>query len=332
MTRQTLGRAPRSVRQGPLDSADVDPATGALLSIAELQAALRRPGQVPGGPDDAQQHVPVGPPRARDQVVAGPVHEPQLRPVAEPSAGERGSTGAAGSVPAWLTGPGLVCVVGAHPGAGCSTVAVAVADACDRAEPAGIHLVECAPAATSGLAGVTDAELGTGPTGRWRHGRRGRVLVSRAAGDIVAEAPDHHGLGADPVTVRVVDLGVLQGPDVGAGLPPEAALVVVCRANLPGLRRLESLLAHLDRGRPDRPPAVAVVGPPRWPGVLQACIGPGLRGCTHRDQVVRVPLDRHLAVTGPTSAALPRRVLAAGDRLWDQIRSDRQIRSVGEQQ
>ena len=291
----------RPAPTGLLSGADVDPVTGGLLSIAQLQQLLRSrqtcraPGPLPGTPP---------PPRAGQLPTAG-TPAPLGQPVG------------------WLTPPaggGLVAVVGAHPGAGCSTVALAVADAAARAGD--VQLVEYAAAARSGLAGVTRAELGATPGG-WRRGRRGRVMLARPVDQIPQVAPD---FGPDAAGVVVADLGHLDlvGTAVaGLEVSAEARLVVVCRASVPGVRRAEQLLARLDR-----PVAVAVVGPARWPGVVLASGGPRLAAVRQSGLMVAVPLARRLQVDGPSSAGLPRGVMAAGRALWRLLEHEEAITGI----
>lgn len=289
-------------RVGVLFGPDIDPRTGALLSIAQLQAALRTgaTGRLrPGAPALA------GAPPARRQPPGRPV-----RIDAEPRTGGQGIVAAPArpGVPAWLSWltPEPVMVVAAQPAAGCSTVAMAIAGAAaDRAA----HLIEVADAAASGLAAATRAELGSDPAGLWRRGRRDQVLVSRACDLVPDQAPDLDVAAA----ATVVDLGhprLPLRPGALAGLPGPA-VVAVCRASIPGISRLEVLLAALDR-----PALVAVIGPSRWAGPVRAVVGPGLRQAADAGAVVRIPCDRDLAMTGLTAHDLPRKVAAAGARLW----------------
>lgn len=295
MTRVRATAAP-VVRAEMLTGADVDPQTGALLSVAQLQAALRA--------GDTGRRCPQSRPALSEPVRSDPagqtadrLAEPRL---VSPDPGPIGSP-----VPTWLAGlPGPVLVVGAHPSAGCSTVAVALAEA--AADGAGGHLIECADAAASGLAGVSRTELGVGPSGQWRHGRRGDLTVSRPVNVLPATPPDP---GPAPA-VTVVDLGHRPGlaEAVGGWAGP---VVVVCRASVPGIRRVETVLAALAGSA-----LVAVVGPPRWPGPVRASRGAHLRRQEQAGALVCVPQDKRLAVTGLTSGRLPRRVAAAGRRLW----------------
>jgi hypothetical protein len=179
-----------------------------------------------------------------------------------------------------------------------------------------VHLVDCSPAARSGLAGVTDAELGVGACGRWRHGRRGRLTVSRPVDELPATPPDTGALLSGVPTVTVIDLGCRMDEPAQA---PAGPVVVVFRPTLPSLQRLEATLTTLGLttlGPRSGGVVVAAVGPARWPRQVRACAGPLLRQAHRAGLVVAVPLDRRLAVTGLGSGPLPRKVTAAGTRLW----------------
>jgi hypothetical protein len=256
-----------------LAGADVHTQTGRLLSIAQLQAALRagvtgldRPEALPGGPTN----VPPGPNRPRPGV--GEVVGARAGAAEAGRDGETGRDGEAGGdgpfpdpgpgtdavVPGWLTAlTSPVLVIGAHPGVGCSTVAVAVAEV-RRGRGRRAHLVEWSDGVGSGLAGVAHAELGVGPSGLWRHGRRGDLTVSRPV-DVLPVSPPDAGAGAGVVVVDLGHLGPTAGVAATAGRWPGGPVVVVCRASAPGVRRAEVLLAALQL-----PVLVAVVRPSRW--------------------------------------------------------------------
>lgn len=192
-----------------------------------------------------------------------------------------------------------LAVVSAHPGAGCSTVALAVADAASATQPE--QLIEYCDAGRSGLAGAADRELGEVPGGLWRRGRRGPVIIDRLAGvERDSEPPE------DAARVRVVDIGTGMGL-----LPISSAVVLVCRASVPGLRAAEGQLDALN----ERHVALAALGSARWPGVVRASAGPRISALRGAGRVITVPLDRRLAATGLTRDRLPRGVLAAAHRL-----------------
>lgn len=203
-----------------------------------------------------------------------------------------------------------VVVLAAHGGAGASTVALALAEAV-RAGGRLAHLIECARPPRSGLLTAATAELGLDGSGRWRRGTRGDVVIDRLTGDA---GPVELRWPEDPASDRegmtIVDAGT-DGPPDGWGDTP---LVVVCRATVPGLRRTEHLLHRLAR-----PVSVAVVGPRRWPGPVRASVGPRLAECRRAGQVVAVPLDRTLELTGVHAAPLSRPLAESGRALLDAL-------------
>jgi hypothetical protein len=84
--------------------------------------------------------------------------------------------------------------------------------------------------------------------------------------------------------------------------------VLVCRVAVPGVRATEAWLTSAHNA-----PwvVVAAVGRPRWPGSVLATVGPLLRELRAAGRVVTIPVDRHLETNGPSSAPLPKAVLAA---------------------
>ena len=94
-----------------------------------------------------------------------------------------------------------------------------------------------------------------------------------------------------------------------------AGLVVVSRASVPGLRRLEATLAEMDGA--GRRPVAAVVGGPvrRWPRILRHAIGPRTERLMACGRLVGVPVDSRLRLTGLTATALPPAVVKAGAAL-----------------
>jgi hypothetical protein len=262
----------------------------AALSVAELQDALRAARARAAGRTGSSASEVIGLPPAVD--------------VPLPSAAESGSA---------ASGRGRVVVLGAHPGAGASTVALALAEAV-AAGGRLAHLIECAPPARSGLLAAAGAELGADGVGRWRRGVRGQVVIDRLTG----EGDPAAGWPVDPAGdrpgVTIVDLGVHAGPfldGAAAGSPlHDGPLVVVARATVPGLRRAEHVLHRLGRAVP-----VAVVGPPRWPGPVRSSAGLRLAERRRAGQVVAVPLDRALEVTGVHSGPLSKRLAASGRAL-----------------
>lgn len=194
--------APVDVRFG----GDVDQATGRLLSVAELQLALRaaRSGQLTAAgrtpAPAAALHVPSGP---------GPS-------AARPAAGE------------------AVAVVSAHGGAGASTTALAIATAAATGGRT-VQVIEWCPPQRSGLVAAATSELGPVDGGYWRRGGRGAAVVIDRRGEL---EPVEWPTPPNPGCLRLADLGLT---DSAQDLP----VVLVCRATVPGIRLAEHALSRL---------------------------------------------------------------------------------------
>jgi hypothetical protein len=206
----------------------------------------------------------------------------------------------------------LAVVLPAHPGAGASTVALALGIAVAERNWSP-QLIECSTPEQSGLAAATDTELGTNEAG-WRFGTRGCLTVHRPATTYVAGAPTLPDRRATPVPTSVLILdpacwstALAMDTSWASGVPRTAQMVLVLRASVPGVQAAERILARLA----GRTPLVAVLGPARWPGVVTASRGPLLRGAAEEGRIVPLPVDDHLAVTGLTADPLPKAVLAA---------------------
>jgi len=224
----------------------------------------------------------------------------------------------------------VVMVVGCHGGAGASTVALAVAEAArESGRPA--RLLDCASPERSGLTTAVDAELGVDGSG-WRQGRRARLPIERvvdalASSTEVPAPPDKPG---EQVEVTVVDSGwgapdILTGDSWLAQAAESAAVVLVARATIPALRQLEQALATCPGD-----PVVAVRGPTRWGRSVRTTTGPLLKAAQAAGRVVAVPSDRHLSVTGITSAPLPKAVREAGRQIFTRVRADPEARTATE--
>ena len=220
----------------------------------------------------------------------------------------------------WMPASGelVVPVVGAAGSCGATTVALALATAVEGRA----RVVECASASLSGLAAASTAELGADGHG-WVHGTRDHVQLDRADG--VRTHPDAvpHPSSVDTPVVSVIDVGsqleqVLAGHGWLTGLLTTApTIVVVGRATVPGLRRLESALHLLDADSV----IATVLGPPRrrWPRSVAHSAG-GLTGALIASgRLVEVPEDRTLAVHGLTPDPLPTPLLTAAGVLLSHL-------------
>jgi hypothetical protein len=225
---------------------------------------------------------------------------------------------------------GWLRVLAGHSGAGSSTVALAIADSAAAAGQQ-VHLVEAAHPSRSSLVAASSAELGLDDSGDWRRGTRGQpalvgqVTISRRANDV--EPSSWPTSGTDPAdttpadpgdrssSLVVVDLGLVAVDALDGIAGPGCRVVIVCRPSIPGVRLTEQLL---DRLGPVHA-VVAVLGQRRWPGEVVSSSGPQLRALRDAGRIVTMPIDRRLETTGPTYAALPKAILAAGRELLGAI-------------
>lgn len=316
------------------DTADVEPSAGRLLSVAELQQALfvaraastapalaarRLIGRV-GGLDhpSSGQSLPAVADRARSASARRSARRAPC-PALDQGANSTAQTGAA--APSTLNvAQGWIAVLGAHGGAGASTVALAVADAA-AAHGRSVHLISRAADTTCGLLAVTSVELGVTDDGQWRRGRRGtQVIVDRVndRSSVTASSwlpTESTPAGKAPLTVVDLGPGAVPTPQL---LASAAAVVVVCRVTVPGMQQAERVLSEFQQpGALGGPVLLAAVGPRRWSGVVIGSLGRRARRLQHDGHIVTVPIIRQLERTGLTSAALPRAVTGAGRTLLE---------------
>lgn len=197
------------------------------------------------------------------------------------------------------TGERVIFVQGCGGSAGATTVALAIATASSLR----VRLIECCPANLSGLMAASSAELGE--EDGWRLGRRDGVRIERTATD----EPQPPRPLATAFELTVLDLGAATISNC-LSLVSEP-IVLVTRGSVPGLRRLEALLAN-------HPAAVAaMVGPPvkRWPKVLTHSLGVRTLSLIDEGRLIDVPFDRALAVTGLTPDPLSVPLVKAGGRI-----------------
>ena len=233
----------------------------------------------------------------------GPSAKPAANQIDKPTPRVTGP--AQGPSKGWVPGAkeSVIAVLGALGSAGTTTVALSMATAAGS----GVRLVESCSASASGLIAAASAELGD--QGAWRRGRRDGVLLLWRRNNDLAPVP-----GPTEAGLTVVDLG--SGPLSGwpaSALAEAPALVLVTRATVPGLRRLERELERHTLSNL----ALAVVGPPlkRWPKVLTLGLGDRTQELVGDGRLVCVPVDRTLAITGLTPELLPPALVSAGGRL-----------------
>ena len=207
-----------------------------------------------------------------------------------------------------------VVVLGAHPGAGASTVALGLAEVLARVGDRSVCLLDAASRDRSGLVSVTDIEPAGVPAGAaaeaWRVGRRRGLDVWRPRTSL-ARLLDLDGLPTCEESLAVVDAGWSLQEVMGSGNPVRvlmeaSPLVLVGRASVPGVRRLEQALATVSE-----PVLVVAVGARRWPEVVRASHGPRLALSCAAGRVLLVPADRRLGLCGVDSSSLPKALLAA---------------------
>lgn len=347
MTMSEVGRAGQLV--DPVNGGDVA-ADGTLLSVAEIQqrfreerarrglaatppTAVARPAAATpppsAAPDDTASHdraveTPVPPasvesfpPPAAPRTVNVSTKTPAPEAPAAPHPSGSTSESRGLDMPAsWVR------VLAGHSGAGASTTALCITDAAAAAGQRS-QIIESAPASRSGLVSAASRELDVDETGAWRRGTRPHP-VSSAHVTITRRTEDRQPAGW-PATESTNPADLLVALDLGL-VPTDALasvvggpIVVACRSTVPGVRLTEQLLDRLA----DPGVVVAMLGGRRWPGEVTASCGPRLRALRDAGRVVTVPLDGHLAVTGPTHVPLPKAVLAAGRTLLGLIEAAR---------
>jgi hypothetical protein len=216
----------------------------------------------------------------------------------------------------WEPAEPVLPVVGCHGGAGATALAVAMATASGAA-----RVIECAPVTASGLAAAATAELGH--SDGWSQGSRDQVLLERATATVTG--PEDVPLptaSTRPGGLSVLDVSwelsqLLAGSSwLADQVRHSPTVIAVTSAAMPGLRRLEGVLALLgDHDVADV--AAGVVGPrrTRWPRGVAASVGPRTRELDRRGRLVDIPTDTGLAVRGLDSQPLPPALLSAAATL-----------------
>lgn len=206
---------------------------------------------------------------------------------------------------AWRPAPGEVpvLVAGCAGSVGASTVALLLAGATNPA-----RVVECAPATCSGLAGASTAELGEAGNG-WLAGRRDTILIQRRHDHPPAPQAVPTPLPSDPGWLTVVDSWweprqLLAGSGWLAELAHQCPRVVlVTRASIPGMARLEVVLSTFG---PERCWVVVVASPRHLPRPVERSLGPQTRALRAAGRVITLPSNPDLAMSGITTEPLPR--------------------------
>ena len=213
--------------------------------------------------------------------------------------------GSAATVWQPVDGETPVLVVGCGGSSGASTVALLLAQAVGRA-----RVVECAPGSCSGLAGASEAELGTVADG-WAQGARGDVLIQRRTDPIVTvTAVPAPPLAPSEIAVTVVDcwweFGQAMASPVWLGDLARTCerVVFVARGSVPGLRRLETCLAMAGADRCHV--VVTGVTERRWPRHVESAMEPLSRQLRASGRLHCLPDHPGLSLCGITPSPLPR--------------------------
>jgi hypothetical protein len=207
-------------------------------------------------------------------------------------------------------GERVLPVVGCAGSCGATVLAVALASAAEGSA----RVVECASATATGLAAACAAELGATSDG-WVQGSRGQVRLERAGTprlqvDAVPSPPR-----AEQPMLTIVDVAHPIEEVLACGgwladlLAAAPVVVLVARATVPGLRRLETCVDLVGAGRV----VAAVLGPTcrRWPREVIHSLGPLTQAVIAAGRLVEIPEDRVLAVAGLSPAPLPSSLVAA---------------------
>jgi len=198
---------------------------------------------------------------------------------------------------AWMPRPGPsvdhgLVVDSAHPGAGASTVAVALADVLGARGD--VTLIDLASDGVIGASEAIEVRADLGQRG-WVGGRRGTARIVQPV-----ESPS----GTDePVGNVIVDAA-----EGGWGREID---VLVCRATVPSIRKAELILARV------HPLVVAVVGASKWPSPVRSSLGPAMYAAWAVGGAVFFPHESALEVNGLTAEPLPATTLRAARRLLD---------------
>jgi hypothetical protein len=183
-----------------------------------------------------------------------------------------------------------IVVAGAQPGAGASTVAVALADVL-AAKDEDVTLVDLAIEGEIGASEAVEAKADLVMRG-WVGGRRG---AARIAQPVDCTEPD------EPSGIVILD-------SAGSGCVRDVN-VLVCRATVPSIRRSELVLQATN------PLAVAVVGATKWPTQVRSSLGPAMRAAERDRGVVFFPHEATLEINGLTAEPLPASTIRAAGRL-----------------
>ncbi|WP_328442858.1 hypothetical protein [Amycolatopsis sp. NBC_00438] len=236
----------------------------------------------------------------------------------------------------WTVFGRIVPILAASPGAGATSIAVAIADALQLAGRS-VLLIDAGDPVRSGLGRAARADGprrdGPGPAAGIRFSRRARAVLARldvsqsAAEPVIFPPPPFWHPGSRSLDVTVVDIGhdpwrLATDPALGPGQwlrvgSPSPIPALVVRPSVPGLAHAEQVLARLEpwvRANAVTPPTqLLVVGARRWPkGVAGTA---GRRTSILLPDAVFFPHDRAVAVRGVTADVTPPALQSAAEHL-----------------
>lgn len=196
-------------------------------------------------------------------------------------------------------------LIGAHGGAGCSTVALALAQV--LAQGGASRLIDLAEPARSGLLCAVTTELGQ--VDGWRLGRRGAVEIDRRTG---ADLPPPRRFGAgEPSWAVVLDEGTTSLGPWEYRARAAAPVVVTSAATPAGIAAAEAALS----GHPEA--VVVLVGGSRKERSLPSSYGAALARSARRGRLLRLATVKALTGAALDGSALPQVLIDLADDVVD---------------
>lgn len=214
----------------------------------------------------------------------------------------------------WTAEGRMLTVVGAHPGAGATVLATAIATSIGG----DARVIECAGGHQSGLVAASTAELGTVGEGHWVRGSREEIVFDRLAHDHCSTPCPIPEDRAEAATVLDPGYRVMERR---AGWQWKALcanpVVVVTSATVPALRRTEVTLKALAAVEVETV-IVAVVGGRTRGKRRLTDYGPLMTQAERRGQTLAIPIDRDLAYAGIDRKPISTQLLAAAEAVATQ--------------
>ena len=189
----------------------------------------------------------------------------------------------------------VVSVVGAHPCAGATSVATALADAAAASSGRKVTLIGLTSSRSQTIRGVADVEVESRVPGL-RAGKRNRIQVFAHLNSSDADVD---------LSAALSDVSIIDGPSSYSN-----RTVVVCRPTVPSTQAA----AHTLRAS-GSDVVLAVLGAKRWPRAVAMLLSPALHQADEQERVVFVPDNPTLRTYGVDTSPTPGPILAATTRL-----------------